>query len=630
MNGKNSLILYVFTLFFGILFIVRLAYLQIIDTTFRSNPLNNSSVTAKYEYPNRGYIYDRNGELLVNNVLFYDVMFIPNQVNPFDTLTLCKLLKIDKLTLKEKFDKAIAYSPMKPSVMVDQMSKEDYATLQEKMFQFHGFYIQKRNQRYYPHPVGANVLGYISQVGDQTTRDNPYYQMGDMMGTQGVEKQYEDVLRGIKGVNFVNKNIHNVEVGSYKNGKYDTLAVAGKDLTLSLDYELQQYGEWLMANKRGGVVAIEPATGEILALVTAPNYDPNIMVGRQRSVNFNKMYVDDFDKPLYDRSLLAEYAPGSTFKPINSVVALHLGSMDVTTTTQCYGGYRYGVGAFMACHCGTHGRPISMREGIFRSCNSYFAITYKRSLEKFTNPHDGLNKWSESIKKFGLGKFLGVDLPTGRKGLIPNSDYYDYYYPNKNWRASTTISNAIGQGEVLATPIQLANMTATIANRGFYYAPHVVKAIDKMPIKDPKYTVKQNTGILAEHFEPVVDGMEMVFNTRGGTAYASQVEGISICGKTGTAENFARISGKRIQFEDHSIFIAFAPKYNPKIAIAVFVENGGFGATIAAPIASLMIEKYINGDVKSKDREQRIHNINLYSRYHYYWQLTHSTHDSLQ
>lgn len=620
MFGKNGIILFGITLFSGAVFLLRLFYLQVIDDTYRNNPMNNSSVTAKYDYPNRGFIYDRNGELLVNNLISYDIMVVPREVKIIDTTSFCELLKIDKDFFIQKMEKARKYSPIKPSIFIDQLSKEDYAALQEKMFQFKGFYIQKRMLRMYPHPTAANVLGYISQVNEDMIQKNPYYQMGELIGTQGVEKQYEEDLRGVKGVRFVNKNIHNIEVGSYKNGMYDTLAIPGKDLTLTLDLKLQEFGEWLLANKRGGIVAIEPSTGEILALVTAPSYDPNIMVGRERSANFTKMYLDQFDKPLFDRALQAQYPPGSTFKIVNALAALHLGAITEETTSSCFGGYKYGSGphSFMGCHCGTGGRPIAIREGIFRSCNSYFANAYRRSIEKFANPQVGMNKWSETIKKFGLGEYLGVDLPIGQKGLIPTADYYNHYYPLKNWRASTTISNAIGQGEILATPIQLANMVATVANRGFYITPHVVKEIDKKPITDPKYTKRKETGIDPHLFEPVIDGMEMVFNTPGGTAYWAQVPGIQICGKTGTAENFIKVNGRKIQLADHSIFIAFAPKDNPKIAVAVFVENGGFGSRIAAPISGLMIEKYLNDTIQNPAKADAIHNIDLYKEQYNY------------
>lgn len=624
MLGKKEIILLFFTIFSGVVFIFRLFYLQVIDDTYRNNPMNNSSISAKYDYPNRGFIYDRNGELLVNNLISYDLMVVPNEVKTIDTLEFCELLKIDKEFFLKRMEKVTKYSPIKASIFIDQLSKEDYAAFQEKMFLFKGFYIQKRMLRMYPHPIAANVLGYISQVNEAIIAKNPYYQMGELIGTQGIEKQYEDDLRGIKGVKFVNKNIHNIEVGSYKNGKYDTIAIQGKDLTLSIDLELQKFGEWLLANKRGGIVAIEPSSGEILALITAPSYNPNIMVGRERSVNFNKMYHDKFDKPLFDRSLQAQYPPGSTFKIVNILAALHLGAMTEETTTSCHGGYRYGSGpsAFMGCHCGTHGRPIAIREGIFRSCNTYFATTYKRALEKFGNPQEGLNKWSETVNKFGLGKYLGVDLPIGQKGLIPTADYYNHYYPQKNWRASTTISNAIGQGEILATPIQLANMVATVANRGYYITPHVVKEIDKKPISNPQYTQRKNTGIDPLLFEPVIEGMQMVFESPGGTAFWSQLKGVEICGKTGTAENFIKVNGKKITLEDHSIFIAFAPKNNPKIAIAVFVENGGFGSRIAAPISSLMIEKYLKDSILNYSKADAIHHIDLYKeQYNYHKSL---------
>jgi penicillin-binding protein 2 len=614
MNGKSSGILYSFVILGSIAFIFRLLYLQVWDKTYRNNPLNNSSVTVKYEYPPRGLIYDRNGKLLVGNQVSYDVMVIPNELSEIDTLEFCSLLNVEKDYFIKRIKKAKSYSYRKPSIFLQMLSKEDYASLQEKMYQFKGFYIQKRMLRTYPYPHAANVLGYISEVSEYMTQENPNYQMGELIGTQGVEKQYEDTLRGTKGVRFINKNIYNQEVGAYKKGIYDTLSVAGKDLTLTLDIELQQYGEWLLHNKRGGIVAIEPESGEILTLVTAPSYDPNIMVGRERSKNFNQLYKDKFNKPLFDRSLQAQYPPGSTFKIVNGLVSLELGSIDKKTTTKCYGGHKYGRRAddFMACHCGTNGRPISLKEGIFRSCNTYFSIVYDNAINTAANAHKGFQQWSDHIKKFGLGNYLGYDLPIGQKGLIPDSTFYNRYYPTGYWGASTTISNAIGQGEILATPIQLANMMAAVANRGFFHTPHIVQKIDNQIITNKNYTTPKYTGVKKEYFEPVIDGMQMVFETPGGTAYYSQVPDIEICGKTGTAENFIKVNGVKKQLEDHSIFIAFAPKENPQIAIAVFVENGGFGSRIAAPIAGMMIEKYLTGSIHNPEKSKQIHNIDLF------------------
>lgn len=612
---NNGIILIILTIFSGIFFIGRLFYLQIYDDSFRSNPLNNAAITTKYDYPKRGHIYDREGKLLVANQTSYDVMVVPNEVKSLDTLALCKILSIDKDFFIKQIDKASSYSNRLPSIFLEQLSKSDYAVLQEKMFRFKGFYIQKRMLRDYPYNTAANILGYISQVSEEKAKNNPYYQQGELIGTQGVEKYYEDTLRGVKGVKFFKRNIHNQIIGSYKNGEYDTLSVAGKDLQITIDVTLQQYGEWLLENKRGGIVAIEPATGEILALVTAPSYNPNLMVGRERSKNFNKMYLDKINKPLFDRTLQAQYSPGSTFKMVNALVALQEGVITTQSTTRCFGGYRYGKADknFMACHCGTHGRPLKLSEAIYKSCNSYFSNSYKRTIEKYATTAEGMDHWSASIKTFGLGNYLGYDLPVGQKGLIPDADYYNKWYPNDNWRVSYTISNAIGQGEILTTPIQLANMTCAVANRGFFYTPHIVKKIANKPITNPKYLTPKQTAIDPAYFELVADGMQKVFEQAGGTAFYSQVKGIEMCGKTGTVENFINVNGIKTPLSDHSIFIAFAPKDNPEIAIAVFVENGGFGSRIAAPVASLMIEKYLNKNIHNTWREQNVHDINLYN-----------------
>lgn len=613
---NNGIILIILTIISGLVFISRLYYLQISNESFRDNPLHNVAITAKYDYPKRGHIFDRNNKLLVANQISYDVMVVPNEVEIIDTLEFCKLLSIDKSYFTKKIEKARAYSPRLASIFVEQLSKKDFAVLQEKMFRYKGFYIQKRMLRDYPFSSAANVLGYISQVNELKAKNNPYYQQGELIGTQGVEKQYEEILRGKKGVKFFKRNIHNKIVGSYKEGKYDTLAIAGKDLQLTIDIDLQQYGEYLLENKRGGIVAIEPATGEILALITAPSYNPNLMVGRERSKNFNKLYLDKINKPLFDRSLQAQYSPGSTFKMVNALVALQEGVINTESYTRCHGGYRYGSGinAFMGCHCHTNGRPLKLTEAIYKSCNSYFSNSYTKTIEKYKTTAEGLDKWSTGVKKFGLGNYLGYDLPVGQKGLIPDSKFYNRVYPKNRWRVSYTISNAIGQGEILTTPIQLANMTSAVANRGFYFTPHIVKKIDNDFIVNPKYTIKKETDIDKAFFELVIDGMQKVFEQKGGTAFYSQVKDLEICGKTGTVENFIRVDGEKIALADHSIFIAFAPKENPKIAIAVFVENGGYGSTIAAPISSLMIEKYINKKILIDWREQNVHDINLYER----------------
>ncbi len=597
----------------GVVFVTRLFQLQVLRGK-NYNPVNNAEVKVVYDYPERGHIYDRNGKLLVANQLSYDVMVVPNEVQPLDTLEFCKLLKIDKADFKKRFQRAVNYAPYLPYTFLKQLAKEDFAFLQEKLHKFPGFYIQKRVIRDYPINSAANILGYISEVNQATARKDDYYQQGELIGWWGVEKQYEKNLRGKKGKKYLRRNNLNRVIGPYQNGEMDSLPVNGEDITLTIDSELQQYGEYLMKGKRGGIVAIEPSSGEILALITAPTYNPNLMVGRQRSKNSTLLFNDTIHKPMYDRGLQATYPPGSPFKLINALIGLQEGVISQSSAFYCYGGYRYGnrKHEFMGCHCDIYGKPIRLNTAISKSCNSYFSNTYKRIVEKDNNPKEGLDNWNKHVKSFGLGNYLGYDLPSGQKGLIPNSEYYNSRLKYR-WNASSNISNAIGQGEIISTPIQLANVTAAIANRGFYYTPHIVKSIGNKPLSDSIYTTPKYTTIDKEHFEPVIDAMENVFKT--GTANWTKLKDIKISGKTGTAENFIRINGKRKQLEDHSILVAFAPKENPKIAIAVFIENGGYGSTIAAPITSLLIEKYLKGKVERKWIEKRMIEKNLYPIY---------------
>jgi len=606
---ERKYIAYFSIVLIGLIFISRLFYLQIIADKYRPSPLNNSAVAVKYDFPARGFIYDRNNVLLVANQPSYDIMVVPRDVKPLDTVEFCKLLKISKEYFIKKYKRARIYSPRLPSVFLAQLSKDNYAFLQEKMHRYKGFYIQKRTLRQYPVNSAANVLGYIAEVDDALLEKNKYYQLGELIGKNGVEKEYEEYLRGVKGVKLIQRNRFNKEIGSYKNGMYDTLAIVGKDVMITLDSELQKYSEDLMLNKRGGVVAIEPSTGEILAMVSTPTYDPNLLVGRQRSKNFTALYYDEYNKPLYDRSILAQYPPGSPFKIINALIGLQERVITTESHFYCYGGFRYGRGAkaFMKCHCGIYGSPIKLDRGIYRSCNAYFANVYKRIIEKYPTAGEGMDAWSTHVKSFGLGKFLNNDLSTGRKGLIPNAAYFNRYYPSGSWRASTTISLAIGQGEILTTPIQLANMTAAIANRGFYYTPHIVKQVDHKPIENKDFTKPRKTTISPEHFDPVIEGMFHVFESNHGTARGSKVKGIQICGKTGTAQN--------PHGQDHSVFIAFAPKDNPKIAIAVFVENGYWGSRWAGPIATLMIEKYLNKETMRPWLEKRMFEGSLQDEY---------------
>lgn len=592
-----------------ILILIRLFYLQIIDDSLKLKSDNNA-IKIIYDYPERGYIYDRNGKLLVANQPSYDIMVTPKDVKNIDTTEFCNLLHITRQDFDRLIEKAKVFSPRLRSVFLQQLNKREYAALQEKMRKFEpGFEVVKRSLREYQVKVGANVFGSITQASPKTIEKNPYYNSGDLIGIQGVEQSYETTLRGIKGVKYRQMNRFNKDIGAYKLGQFDTTAVRGEDITLSIDAILQQYGEELMINKRGGIVAIEPKSGEILALVTAPNYDPAILVGRQRSRNYTKLYNDSVAKPLYDRGLLAEYPPGSPFKIMTGLVGLQEGIIDEQTTFMCHHGFSYARGRFMKCH---GFGPHQLHNGIYNSCNTYFANVYMKTINKYTKPAAAVDIWSNHMKSFGLGSFMGYDLPTGKRGKIPTSKTYKRMYPNGGWRSTAIVSNAIGQGEVLATPIQLANMIATVANEGYYFTPHIIKKIKGEKI-DPKFLKKHVSTIDKKYFLPMITGLFDVYNF--GTASGLRVEGIEICGKTGTAENFAKIAGKRVQLKDHSIFVAFAPKDNPKIAIAILVENGGFGATIAGPIASLMIEKYLRGKITRTDLEKRILAKSLESEY---------------
>ena len=591
----------------SILLIVRIFYLQVIDENLKLQSENNA-IKKVFDFPERGYIYDRNGKLLVANQPSYDIMVVPREIKNIDTTEFCNLLHITKDYFIKKIEKANVYSPILPSVFLSQLNKAEYAAFQEKERKFEGFYTQKRALRDYQVKEGANIFGFITQVNEAILNKNKYYNSGDLIGKQGVEQQYEEILRGVKGVKYLLRDKHNKIIGPYKEGKFDTIAQQGKDLTLTIDHVLQQYGTELMINKRGGIVAIEPKTGEILALVSAPTYDPALLVGRQRSKNFTALYNDSISKPLYDRSLQATYPPGSPFKIVTGLIGLQEEVIDEQTTFYCNHGANFG--RFMKCHCGLH--TLQLNNGTYKSCNSYFGHTYKRTIEKYKDSYYSVDNWANHVKSFGLGQFLGTDMPIGTKGLVPDSKLYKRVYNGAKIRSSYIISNSIGQGEVLTSPIQLANMMAAVANEGYYYTPHIVKKIKGQNL-DKKFTTKHYTTIDKQYFQPIIQGMEDVYNF--GTASGLKVEGIKICGKTGTAENKIRVAGKTYQLKDHSIFVAFAPRENPKIALAVFIENGYWGSRWAGPIATLMIEKYLNGKITRKDLETRMLNGSIEDEY---------------
>ncbi|MFM1875220.1 MAG: Sporulation-specific penicillin-binding protein [Bacteroidota bacterium] len=584
-------------LLISLTFLGRLFYIQVIDKSYQLSAENNV-LRYETEYPARGRIYDRDGRLLVYNEAAYDLMVIPRQATSIDTTELCRLLGISKEEFNAKMDKAKSHSKHKPSIFEKQISTVTYAELQEKLYRFGGFFVQKRTLRKYPEPIAAHLLGYVGEVGQGKLDQDPYYKRGDYVGISGLEKSYEVELRGQKGVKVIMVDVFNRPKGSYKDGKYDTLAVAGKNLKASIDAELQAYGERLMQNKTGGIVALEPSTGEILALISAPTFDPNLLVGRVRSDNYVLLQNDTL-KPLFNRALQSEQnPPGSTFKLINALIGQQVGVLFENTTYRCQGGYVSGRFR-MGCHA--HRSPLDLRESIQHSCNAYYGNVFRTIIDHTGKPWEGYAIWRKHVMSFGLGTKFNTDLPMEYAGIVPSNEFYDKYYGKNHWKSLTIISLAIGQGELGTTPLQLANMTAAIANRGYYYPPHLVTAIDDQPIKN-RFTEKQFTTIDPKYFEPVIDGMAMVFQ-QGGTGYRSRLDSIVMCGKTGTAQN--------PHGEDHSIFICFAPKDNPQIALAVFVENGGGGSKYAAPIASLMVEKYLTDTITRPALEKPVLEANL-------------------
>jgi penicillin-binding protein 2 len=568
------------------------------EKTYRLSADNN---VLRYvtQYPARGLIYDRNGKLLVYNQAAYDLMVVPGQTTKIDTLEFCRLLGITINSFRERIKTARNYSKRAQSVFLKMISAEDYARLQEKLFEYPGFYVQPRTLRKYARPIGAHLLGYVSEVDESIIRKEPYYKAGDYIGKLGIEEAYEKELRGKRGVKIFLVDVYGRIKGSYADGRLDTVAVQGNDVTSTLDAELQEYGELLMNNKTGSIVALEPKTGDVLALVSSPNYDPALLVGRVRSDNFAKLNSDTIFRPLFNRALQASYPPGSTFKPINGLIGLQEKVITPSTMFGCNRGY-----LFVSCH--VHNSPLDLKNGIANSCNSYFCQTFRRILENPIYPAigDAYMQWKGYLDQFGFGKRLGIELTNELPGLVPSTAYFDKFYGKNRWKALTVISMAIGQGELGTTPLQMANMSAAIANRGYYYIPHIVRSISNVKSISEKYLRKNMIGIDSSNFEEIILGMEAAVNGEAGaTARVAALKDITVCGKTGTAQN---PHGK-----DHSVFVAFAPKDNPRIAIAVYVENSGFGATYAAPVASLMIEKYLKREITNKDMEQYILNLNL-------------------
>ena len=585
----------------GLAYVIRLFFVQIVADKYILSA-NNNVLRYITQYPARGLVYDRYGKLLVYNEAAYDLMVIPKQVKNIDTAELCRLLEIGKTDFVERVEKARNYSPYRPSIFESQITRENYGYLEEKMFRFPGFFVQPRTLRKYTYSIAAHTLGYIGEVGPEIIENSVYYKSGDYIGISGIEKSYEEVLRGKKGMKIRVVDVLNRDKGSFQGGKYDTIAYAGTDLYSSLDADLQAYGELLMTGKKGSIVALEPSTGEILCMVTSPSYDPNLLVGRIRRTNYTKLLEDSVMVPLFDRALMASYPPGSTFKLVDALVGQQVGVLTPDTRYSCPGGFPLGNGKKVACH--NHFSPLDLSQAIQHSCNTYFCRVFKSIIDKrpFTTTRAGFEIWRNLVMSIGFGHKFGIDLPGELNGNIPSSNYYDRYHGKNRWTSMAIISLGIGQGEIGITPLQLANLAALISNRGFYYTPHIVKAIGKKDNLNNTFKEKHFCSIDPQYFPIVVEAMHDVMEA-GGTGFASRVDGIEICGKTGTAQN---PHGK-----NHSIFVAFAPKDNPRIAVAVVVENAGFGATYAAPMATLMIEKYINREIKRKDLEQSMITGNL-------------------
>ena len=563
--------------------IARLFYIQVISDEYILSAENNV-IRRLPIYPARGVILDRYEKILVQNEPVYDLMVIPREVKAFDTLEFCKLIGIDKAGFDKRFKKARTYSPYKASIFEKQLSVQIYGSFQEKLSNFSGFFVQNRTVRRYPDSIAAHFLGYIGEVNQKVIeKSKGFYNQGDYHGITGIEKSYEELLRGQRGVQNLMVDALNRPKGNYAEGKYDTIAVSGEHMISSLDKELQKFGEQLMHHKIGSIVAIEPSTGEILSFVSSPAYDPNLMVGRQRGNNYMALLNDKY-KPMFVRPIQAEYPPGSIFKVVNALVAQQFGLINENTYFFCPGGYRYGKKGFMGC-THVHG-SINLKNSITESCNTYYGYAYSRMIDYAgMRPVNAFKRWRKAVSAFGIGTALGIDLPGERNGLLPTDELYTKRFKNNQWGSAYTISLSIGQGELGITPLQMANVMAIVANRGFFYKPHLIKAIGSKKVIKKEYLQKNNAGINSKYFNVVIDGMSAVVNQPSGTAWYSKIEDIEMCGKTGTVQN---PHGK-----DHSVFVAFAPRDNPKIAIAVVVENAGFGATWSAPIASLMVEKYI-------------------------------------
>ena len=599
--AKRQYVIGGFIVIIAIIYVIRLFNLQVMEDKYKDSADSNAFL-RKAVYPSRGIIYDRDGRLVVYNQPAYDVMIIPRDIKDFDTLDFCRAVNITPEDLVKRMEdmrdrrRNPGWSPYSPQKLLSHLSAEEYGRLQEKLYRFPGFYIQKKILREYNYKCASNVLGNIREVGPSDMEKDPYYARGDYMGDVGVENTYERFLRGVKGTEVLMRDALGRIQGRYEEGALDREAVAGKNIKLSLNIELQQYAESLMVNKKGAVVAIEPSTGEVLCLVTAPSYDPSLLVGRERGNNYNKM-MRDLDKPLLNRAIQATYPPGSTFKPTQGLIFLQEGIITPSTPYPCYHGFVLGR---LKVGCHGHGSPLPLKPALQTSCNAYFCWGLKNMIDKkgkYGTVAKAFDVWKHHMISQGYGYKLGIDLPGEYRGFIPNVEFYNKRYGDGHWSATTVISIAIGQGEILATPLQIANLSATIANRGHYITPHVVKEIQDTVVP-AEFLERHDTSIDRRWYEEIAEGMRMAVT--GGTCRVANLADIEVCGKTGTAQN--------PHGRDHSAFMGFAPYHDPKIAIAVYVENAGFGATFGVPIGSLVMEKYLRGYIppERKHLEERM------------------------
>ena len=569
-----------------LIYIIRLVQLQVLDSSYKANAENNAFM-EKVIYPSRGLIYDRNDSLVVYNVPEYDLVMTPKDVLPFDTIDLCNTLQISRKEFDQRWQdmvKGRSYSAFTQQVFMNHLTAEDYGRLQEKLYRFPGFFVVQRILRQYNYHVAANVLGDIREVNARDIENDPYYKPGDYTGDLGIEKSYETWLRGVKGKEILIRDATGKIKGHYNDGADDIAPVAGSNLKLSIDIGLQAYGEMLMQGKVGAIVCIEPKTGEILALVSSPTFDPALLMGKERGKNYRDL-VNNRLKPLYDRSIMAAYPPGSTFKPSQGLIFLDEGIITTSTALPCHRGY---VNAGLRVGCHGHPSPLSLKPALQTSCNAYFCWGFKFMMDKrskYGSTGKAFEVWKNHMVSMGYGYKLGIDMPGESRGFIPNTAFYDKIYGEGQWVGQTIISDAIGQGEILATPLQIANLSATIANRGYYITPHVVKHIEGAGVLK-KNLERHDTDIDKRYYNDIVEGMRMA--VLGGTCSKANIPGLDVCGKTGTAQN--------PHGRDHSVFMGFAPMNDPKIAICVYVENAGFGAAFGVPIGSLMIQRYLRGD----------------------------------